>query len=387
MNDNPEPDKSTSMLLWILAGVVALCLVVLLVGDRWGKLLPAALGGTGGSAAPTTGRGIPARGATRPSVPQNVVIYDDVTYTFTTLAGKAGLSGSADGIGSEARFSTPISLTLDAEGNVFVSDLRNYTVRRITPAGAVSTVAGISGVRRDPDVNPISHPLKFFAPGAIAVDPKGNLYVNDSNIGVLKITPAGVASIAFTSAGGIVIDRLGNIYNRNGFQKIGPTGETTSLSLNLPLGGIIGHYTVDQAGDWYFADNQHLSILKARPSGQPVMLAGRKMGMIRNGQYQDGAGEDAVFGGFTGMTVDAMGNVFVTSQDTIRKITPTGWVTTLAGSPGLTGSADGIGKDARFNRAASIAVDAAGNIYVADTRNHTIRKGVPSAPKAENPAR
>jgi DNA-binding beta-propeller fold protein YncE len=86
------------------------------------------------------------------------------------------------------------------------------------------------------------------------------------------------------------------------------------------------------------------------------------------------------------MAIDTEGNVFESNYHMILKITPTGRVTTLARSPGLVGSKDGVGKAARFNCAASIAVDASDNIYVADTRNHTIRKGVPTNAKPQIPA-
>ena len=130
---------------------------------------------------------------------------------------------------------------------------------------------------------------------------------------------------------------------------------------------------VDSAGNVYVADSNNVTIRKITPGGVVSTLAGLA------GQYgsADGTGSAARFNNPNGVAVDSAGNVYVadTCNYTIRKITPGGVVSTLAGLAGNRGSADGTGSAARFFSPQGVAVDSAGNVYVADTGNHTIRKG------------
>jgi sugar lactone lactonase YvrE len=132
---------------------------------------------------------------------------------------------------------------------------------------------------------------------------------------------------------------------------------------------------VDSAGNVYVADSSNFTIRKVTPAGVVTTLAGLA------GSYgsADGTGSAARFSAASGVAVDSMGNVYVadTGNNTIRKVTPAGVVTTLAGLAGSSGSADGTGSAARFNSPQGVAVDGSGSVYVADHSNNTIRKVTP----------
>jgi sugar lactone lactonase YvrE len=188
---------------------------------------------------------------------------------------------------------------VDSAGNLYVGDSNNHTIRKITPAGDVSTLAGLAGNAGSADGT--GSDARFYYPGDVAIDTAGNVYVADtSNHTIRKITPAGDVS---TLAG-----------------------------------------WADSAGS------------------------------------ADGTGSDARFYYPGGMAIDSASNLYVADccNSTIRKITPGGVVRTLAGSAGNAGSADGKSSAARFNCAEGVTVDSAGDVYVADTFNHTIRKITPA---------
>src|SRR5216117_3006362 len=115
-----------------------------------------------------------------------------IPYTFTTLAGQASY-GSADGTGSAARFYYPDGVATDSSGNVYVADTFNHTIRQITPAGVVTTLAGLAGSSGSADGT--GSAARFFYPEGMATDSSGNVYVADfDNSTIRKITPAGVVT-------------------------------------------------------------------------------------------------------------------------------------------------------------------------------------------------
>ncbi len=325
----------------------------------------------------------------KPPKPPIKVVLGNVNYatpyTFTTFAGTPGMAGSTDGTGGAARFDTPISLAVDAAGNVYVGDLYNYTIRKINPAGEVTTLAGSPGIQGSEEGT--GSAAKFWGPGAVAVDQNGNVYFSEpaGPRGSLtwKVTPAGKASTFMKFSGGLAFDQAGNIYHahNNELQKLSPSGVTTMLlgtNRNIPpdqdFQGI-AYLAVDRLSSVYFFDSRQSIVFKYTSGGALSKIAGTSS---RTGNlYTDGIGQGAALGAVTGLAVDAAGNVYVACGDfqTIRMISPTGDVTTLAGSPGVTGSADGIGKNALFNSPVGLALDQDGNIYIADKGSHTIRKG------------
>ena len=262
----------------------------------------------------------------------------------TTLAG-SGNWGSANGIGIAASFAVPRGIALDALGNAYVADSNNNLIRKITSTGLVTTFAG-SGHRGN--VNGVGAEASFNYPTGVAVDASGNVYVVDSsNFLIRKITTSGVVT---TFAGS------GNYGSANG---IG-----IAASFGAPDG-----IAVDSLGNIYVADTGNNLIRKITSTGVVTTLAGS--GAIGR---ENGTGIAVSFLFPNAVAVDVLGNVYVADGDSlIRKITSTGEVTTLAGHDGI-GNANGIGVAASFLNTRGIAVDALGNVFVADYANKLVRK-------------
>jgi sugar lactone lactonase YvrE len=318
----------------------------------------------------------------------------------STLAG-SGVAGYLDGTGTAASFNIPTGNAVDASGNLYVTDSFNNLIRKITPAGVVTTFAG-SGEAGF--ANGTGTASKFNYPCAIAVDSGGNLYVADTyNNRIRKITSSGVVTTfagsgisgyangvgtaaQFNNPWGIAVDASGNVFvgdtNNSSIRKITPTGVVTTLAgsgiagfadgigtsaqFNFPHG-----VAVDGSGNVYVADSNNFRIRKINvAAGIVTTLAGSGI----NG-YEDGNGALAKFATPTGVAVDAIGNVYVadTNGSKIRKISVTNLVTTFAGST-TQGYIDGIGLAAQFNFPRGISVDASGNVYITDTGNRRIRK-------------
>ena len=331
-------------------------------------------------------------------------------WQVTTFSGMTGGGGAVDGVGSQARFRLPNSVAVDGVGNVFVADTANHTIRIITPNGAAATFAGVSGDHGSFDG--IGSNARFWAPFGIAGDVAGNFYVADTgNNTIRKITREGVvtrlAGLAgqpgnndgfgkvarFRNPWGVAADSKGNVFvadmSNDTIRKITPYGLVSTLAGQTGISGsadgtgtnaLFNHpfaVAVDNAGNVYVADSANNTIRKIAPNGAVSTWAGQH-GYPGS---MDGNGADARFCNPQGLAVDTAGNVFVadTGNHTVRKISPTGEVTTLAGHAGSSGSADGKAKDARFNSPSGVAVDRAGNIFVADNNNHAIRKVALSA--------
>lgn len=274
-----------------------------------------------------------ATATTAPTAPKVLMV--------TTLAGS--VYGYLDGTGSAAKFGSPKGVAVDGAGNVFVVDYSNDRIRKITPAGVVTTVAGSTNGFADGT----GAAAKFNGPNGIAIDATGNLYIADAgNHRIRKITPAGVVTTI--------------------------AGDGYVTTLYQPLG-----VCVDATGTVYIADSYNARICKLTASGLSV-LAGSATGGTGSAGYADGTGTAAKFDTPNGLVVDAAGNVFVTDafNHLIRKITPAGVVTTLAGSS--KGYADGNGGAAQFDTPSGPAIDAAGNIFIADIGTNSVRKITPT---------
>lgn len=263
----------------------------------------------------------------------------------TTLAG-SGVAGFANGNGTAAQFDDPMGIAVDASGNVYVGEADNRRVRRITPTGVVTTFAG-SGVSGSTDGNGTA--ASFVSPIDLAVDSSGNVYVGDhGGHRIRKISPSGVVTTLAGSGVAGYVD-----------------GNGTAAQFNNPNG-----VALDASGNVYVADQANQRIRKISPAGVVTTLAGSG-----NASFSDGTGTAVSFNVPCGIAVDGSGNVYVTdgSNNRIRKITPAGVVTTLAGT-GSAFFADGIASSAGFNNPGGVAVDSSGALYIGDSWNNRIRK-------------
>ena len=295
----------------------------------------------------------------------NVFVADYSNHTIrkvtsagvvTTLAGTAGSSGSTDATGSAARFRNPIGVSVDTAGNVFVGDYNNHTIRKVTSAGVVTTLAGAAGSTGSTDAT--GSAARFSGPIGVSVDTAGNVFVADQlNYIIRKVTSAGVVTTLAGTAG-----------------SLGSTDATGSAARFRNPWGV----TVDTAGNVFVADYLNHTIRKVTSAGVVTTLAGT----AGSAGSTDATGSAARFNLPAGVAVDTAGNVFVadSSYCIIRKVTSAGVVTTEAGLAGSSGSNNGLGSMARFKTPIGVTVDIAGNVFVADAFNHTIRNTVSSAP-------
>lgn len=354
------------------------------------------------------------------------------SYTFTTIAGVAQVHGTADGTNNSAQFYQPSGLALDGAGNLYVADLLNHTIRKVAPVGTnwvVSTLAGLPGTLGSDDGT--NDQARFNRPSAVAVDDAGNLFVTDLyNQTIRKLTHVGTNWVVSTVAGlagakgsddgtnsdarfddpqAVALDSSGKLYVTDrlnctirGVTPVGTNWVVSTLAGTPPdlypgfadgtngdaeffwPFGIARH----SGGNLYVADFGNYLIRRIAPlgpdwvtttvAGVPPGDTGPKAGT------NDGPGSQAMFNSPNGIAVDASETLYVTDQfnSTIRKITSSGssWVVSTVGGLGLApGTNDGVGAMARFYHPSGIALDRAGNLYVVDTGNHTIRKGTPSS--------
>ncbi|MBU6400172.1 MAG: hypothetical protein KGS61_07620 [Verrucomicrobia bacterium] len=326
----------------------------------------------------------------------------------TTMAGEAEHAGATDGVGNSARFSYPYGLAVDSTGNAYVADWVNDTIRKVTPAGVVTTVAGSAGQFGSADG--IGTAARLMNPGGVAVGPAGQIYFTDTANNTLRVITAtgAVTTLAgrpgskgsadgagnaatFNHPIGVAVDSAGNIYVADTLNAIvravTPAGAVTTLAgvpgaLGMADGtGAAAQFgwpfgvAVDSTGNLYVTDEVYHTLRKIGPGGGVTTLAG-KPGLAGS---QDGVGGDARFYSPTGVTIDGAGNLYVTDwgNHTLRHVTPTGVVTTIAGTPGGLGGADGLGPTASFGDTFALAIDRVGNLYVADAGNNCITKGIP----------
>ena len=301
----------------------------------------------------------------------NVYVADETGDTIrkvtpaglvSTLAGLNNTPGSQNGTGAAARFNHPEGVGVDLSSNIYVADQYNHTIRKITPAGAVSTLAGLAG--NPGSIDGTGNGARFNNPSSVATDAAGNVYVADfGNNTIRKITPAGVVTTLAGLAGA-----TGSV-NGNG----------NAARFYAPYG-----VAVDSSANVYVAEVYNNDIRKITPTGDVTTLAGLpQFDFFGNsiGGSTDGPGSSARFNGPNAVAVDSSNNVYVadSSNFTIRKITPGGAVSTVGGLALVSGSADGTGSAARFNLPYGIAVDGDSNLYVADFGNNNVRKGIPTS--------
>jgi sugar lactone lactonase YvrE len=262
---------------------------------------------------------------------RKITIAGDVT----TFVGTPGLPGAyLDGLGADARFNSPKGLATDALGNVYVADISNDRIRKITPSGMVSTLAG-NGLSGTIDGTGVS--AQIGTPDDLTFDGLGNIYVSQATEAIRKITPFDVVTTV-----------LGDFYFVN------------------PVISV----AVDANGTIYWIEQGSHSIRKMALNTITTFVGNEAV----SGDV-DGQGTAARFFIPNDLAIDNLGNIYVADvgNNKIRKVTPQGLVTTLAGS-GQVGDTDGNGASARFSSPNGIAIDAFGDVYVADRGNNKIRK-------------
>jgi sugar lactone lactonase YvrE len=266
-------------------------------------------------------------------------------YLVSTLAGST--EGDSDGTGSGAQFSYPRGLTIDKAGNLYLADYVSHKIKKITPQGVVTTIAGSTRG----DVDGTGSAAKFDYPNGIVVDDSGNLYVTSHySHKIKKVTPTGVVT---TIAGSI----LGDL-----------NGTGNAARFNFPSG-----ITIDASGNLYVCDQGNHKIKKITPAGVVTTIAGSTQGFV------DANGPNAKFSTPIGIAINAAGNLYVcdNANGKIRKITPQGDVSTFVGS--TQGDLNGTGTAVKLDAPRKISIDASGNLYITEDGNHKVKKITPQA--------
>jgi streptogramin lyase len=289
------------------------------------------------------------------TITNNLTVTPNIVYT---LAGDT-VGGLVDGVGSAARFLGVVGIALDSSGDLFVAEAGNRVIRKVTQTGVVTTFAGNPILSDFAASDGPLHQAEFAVPRALCFDGAGNIFVTDDGTQQIRIISGGFVETYAGPSGDIRdLNILGGFADGPaGFAKFaGPEG-----------------VAADAAGNVYVADFGNKRIRKISTSGQVSTLAGKTAGFV------DGPDTAARFGGPAGMAIDKGGNLYVADQfaNAIRKVTPNGVVTTVAGN-GQLGLVNGVGGAARFNNPTCVAVDNEGNLYVGDHGNFCVRKISPN---------
>ncbi|WP_342646584.1 NHL repeat-containing protein [Mucilaginibacter sp. CSA2-8R] len=315
----------------------------------------------------------------------------DTSVTVSTLAGSS-TAGLANGTGVNASFNSPSGTAVDAQGNVYVTDSFNHLIRKVTPAGVVTTFAGSGALGFSGGT---ATTAQFYSPNGIATDATGNVYVSDlGNNAIYKITSSGTVTIlagsgtagyvngagstaAFNAPQGVVADASGNVYvadqGNNRIRKITSAGVVSTLAGTGAGSNINGDGTtatfnrpyglaINASGNLYVTDLGNYAIRKVTAAGVVSTLIGNSAttGLLNTP---------------TGIAIDSQGVLYITDQSgRILTITTANVLYSLAGKPNTLGFADGSKTTAQFSAPNGIAVDANKNIYVADNNNNRVRK-------------
>ena len=332
----------------------------------------------------------------------------DATGTITTIAGtgERGFSGD-EGPASEAQLSSPFGVAVDGAGNLYIADSSNNRIRKVDATGTITTIAGTGEFGFSGDGGPASE-AQLYSPRGVAVDGAGNLYIADTrNNRIRKVDATGTittitgtgergfsgdegsaAEAQLYSPYGVAVDGAGNLYIADTFdqriRKVDATGTITTIAGTGEFGfsgdggpateaqlGQLPDVAVDGAGNLYIADQSYGRIRKVDSAGIITTIAGTGYhGFSGDG----GPAAEAQLASPRGVAVDGAGNLYIadTSNHRVRKVDATGTITTIAGTR-FSGDG-GPASQAQLRNPAAVAVDGAGNLYIADTNSHSVRK-------------
>jgi hypothetical protein len=315
-----------------------------------------------------------------------VFTYDSLYYV-STIAGQPGVSGGTDGPAASALFNKPTGVAIDKAGNMYVCEAWNHRIRKISTAGVVSTLAGNGTAGYAEGQGTVA---RFNEPRDLAVDNSGYIYVTDrANSAVRKISPDGTTSTLASGIFhpmGIDIGQNGVVYITAGMKiiKITAAGQVTELAGDGYYGDVDGtgtnaqfsnpnDVTINNNGDLFVCDGGSHKIRKVTQTGVVTSFAGTR---IVSWGYADGQGAAARFGSPTSLVTDGDNTLYVLeyTNGLVRTITPDAMVGTFAGAYNFFGHKDGPARNAYFNDPLGIATDKKGSFYIADHRNHCIRK-------------
>jgi hypothetical protein len=348
------------------------------------------------------------------------------TFTFTTLAGST--MGTNDGVNGAAQFNLPGGIAADKQGNLFIGDTSNNTIRKVAPVGddwVVTTIAGLPAVGGATN-DGVNGDARFYHPDGVVEDGNGNLFVVDhDNNTVRQLSRTGTDWTVTTIAGsggqignvdgtnsearfwgprGIAMDGTGDLYVADAsvhiIRKVAHIGTnwvvTTIAGLAADFGLINGTNSnarfnfpfglaIDSSTNIYVADFGNHAIRKMRPVGTNWVVTT----VAGNGNMgsADGTNTQARFNSPSAVALDKDGNLLVSDQfnNTIRKITPIGtnWVVSTIGGVALAqGTNNGLGTNAHFYKPWGLAMDEQGRLFIVDHSNHRIREGVPASSAA-----
>ena len=392
--------------------------------DDSGTITTIAGGGEGGS----NGDGGPAHMA-KLSSPQDVAVDSagnlyiadygnarirrvDHNGTITTVAGSGfGSYGGDNGLAVQAQLARPRGMVLDSNGNLFIADTGNHRIRRVDASGTITTIAGTGEDGYSGDGG-LAVEAQLNEPRGVAVDGSGNLYIVDRyNNRIRRIdatgiitTIAGTGRDGYSGDGGpatqarldspssLAVDNAGNLYiadrGNNSIRRVDASGTITRVAGNgsgswgysgdggpavAAQLGDPNDVVVDSAGNFYIVERANSRIRRVDAAGIITTVAGNG----KRGHSGDGGPAVAArLNGPTGVAVDGAGNLYIADQNEsrIRRVDARGIITTIAG----TGRADYTGDggpavEAYLNRPQRVAVDGSGNVYLSDTENHRIR--------------
>jgi trimeric autotransporter adhesin len=341
----------------------------------------------------------------------------DASGKMNVVAGNGIVGYSGDGrAATSAQFATPQSIAMDSVGNLYIADEGNNRIRKVTPAGIISTVAG-NGVPAYAGDGGSATQASLNQPMGIAVDSAGSIYIADHNNNrIRKVTPDGVirtvagsASYGFSGDGGfatastltdprgVAVDSAGNFYiadyGNYRVRKVTAAGVISTVAGNgsTGYGGDGGSATVaqignpwsvalDSAGSLYVSDNTNCQVRKVTAAGMISTVAG--IGSCGFSLADDGGQATvALISKLRGITVDSSGNLYIadTSNNRVRKVTLDGVINTVGGN-GIQGFGgdDGPATAAKMTFPHGVAIDSSGNLYIADFSNHRVRKVTPA---------